>query len=74
MKLGLTCLPDTVDPRGPKKCPSFTRSRWGRWPPLRDWLAKMETVRPEDALRAARISTKRQAQYQRRMSSLLAGR
>ena len=32
------------------------------------------TVTPEDTLRAARISTKRQAKYQRRMSSLLAGR
>ena len=32
------------------------------------------TVRPEDTLRAAGISTKRQACYQRRMSSLLAGR
>ena len=32
------------------------------------------TVRPEDTLRAAGISTKRQAKYQRRMSSLLAGR
>jgi hypothetical protein len=31
------------------------------------------TVRPEDTLRAAGISTKRQAKYQRRMSSLLAG-
>jgi hypothetical protein len=31
-------------------------------------------VRPEDTLRAAGISTKRQARYQRRMSSLLAGR
>jgi hypothetical protein len=32
------------------------------------------TVTPEDTLRAAGIGTKRQAQYQRRMSSLLAGR
>ena len=32
------------------------------------------TVRPEDTLRAAGISTKRQARYQRRMSRLLAGR
>jgi hypothetical protein len=32
------------------------------------------TVRPEDTLRAAGISTKRQATYQRRMSKLLAGR
>ena len=32
------------------------------------------TVMPEDTLRAAGISTKRQARYQRRMSSLLAGR
>ena len=32
------------------------------------------TVRPEDTLREAGISTKRQAKYQRRMSSLLAGR
>jgi hypothetical protein len=32
------------------------------------------TVRPEDTLRAAGISSKRQAEYQRRMSSLLAGR
>lgn len=32
------------------------------------------TVRPEDALRAASISNRRQARYQRRMSSLLAGR
>jgi hypothetical protein len=31
------------------------------------------TVRPEDTLRAAGISSKRQAKYQRRMSSLLAG-
>jgi hypothetical protein len=32
------------------------------------------TVTPEDTLRAAGVSNKRQAQYQRRMSSLLAGR
>ncbi len=32
------------------------------------------TVRPEDTLRAAGISSRRQAKYQRRMSSLLAGR
>jgi hypothetical protein len=32
------------------------------------------TVTPEDTLRAAGINTKRQARYQRRMSSLLAGR
>jgi hypothetical protein len=32
------------------------------------------TVTPEDTLRAAGISTKRQARYQRRMSKLLAGR
>jgi hypothetical protein len=33
-----------------------------------------DTVTPEDTLREAGISTKRQARYQRRMSSLLAGR
>lgn len=32
------------------------------------------TVTPEDTLRAAGISSERQAKYQRRMSSLLAGR
>jgi hypothetical protein len=32
------------------------------------------TVRPEDTLRAAGISNRRQATYQRRMSSLLAER
>jgi hypothetical protein len=32
------------------------------------------TVRPEHTLRAAGISCQRQARYQRRMSSLLAGR
>jgi hypothetical protein len=32
------------------------------------------TVRPEDTLRAAGISSRRQARYQRRMSNLLAGR
>jgi hypothetical protein len=32
------------------------------------------TVRPEDTLAEAGISTKRQAKYQQRMSSLLAGR
>jgi hypothetical protein len=32
------------------------------------------TVRPEDTLRAAGISNTRQARYQRRMSSRLAGR
>jgi hypothetical protein len=32
------------------------------------------TTTPEDTLRAAGISSKRQARYQRRMSSLLAGR
>jgi hypothetical protein len=32
------------------------------------------TVRPEDTLRAAGISSRRQAKYQRRMSSLLARR
>ena len=32
------------------------------------------TTTPEDTLREAGVSTKRQARYQRRMSSLLAGR
>jgi hypothetical protein len=32
------------------------------------------TVTPEDTLRAAGISSRRQTRYQRRMSSLLAGR
>ncbi len=32
------------------------------------------TIAPEDTLRAAGISSERQAMYQRRMSSLLAGR
>ena len=32
------------------------------------------TVRPEDTLREAGLCGKRQARYQRRMSSLLAGR
>jgi len=32
------------------------------------------TTTPEDTLRAAGISTRRRARYQRRMSSLLAGR
>ena len=32
------------------------------------------TVTPENTLRAAGISTKRQARYQRRLSRLLAGR
>jgi hypothetical protein len=32
------------------------------------------TTTPEDTLREAGISTKRQAKYQRRLSSLLAGR
>ena len=32
------------------------------------------TVRPEDTLRAAGISSRRQARYQQRMSNLLAGR
>jgi hypothetical protein len=32
------------------------------------------TIRPEDTLRAAAISSKRQAKYQRRMSNLLVGR
>lgn len=32
------------------------------------------TVRPEDTLRAAGTGSRRQARYQRRMSSLLAGR
>jgi hypothetical protein len=37
-------------------------------------LLKEPTVSPEATLRAAGISGKRQAKYQRRMSSLLAGR
>jgi hypothetical protein len=37
-------------------------------------VAEEMTVRPEDTLRAAGISNRRQARYQRRMSSLLAGR
>ena len=37
-------------------------------------LGEELTVRPEDTLRAAGISSKRQAKYQRRMSNLLAGR
>jgi len=32
------------------------------------------TIRPEDTLRAAGISSERQAKYQRQMSKLLAGR
>jgi hypothetical protein len=36
--------------------------------------AEEMTVRPEDTLRAAGISSRRQARYQRRMSNLLAGR
>jgi len=47
----------------------------------REWLARQvvaTTIPPtttlEDTLRAAGISSKRQARYQRRMSSLLAGR
>jgi hypothetical protein len=32
------------------------------------------TVSPEDTLRAAGITSRRQARYQRKMSSLLAGR
>jgi len=35
--------------------------------------ARSPTTTPEDTLREAGISNKRQAQYQRRMSSLLAG-
>jgi hypothetical protein len=31
-------------------------------------------IRPEDTMRAAGISSKRQAKYQRRMSNLVAGR
>jgi hypothetical protein len=41
---------------------------------LRCLRSAWPTVRPEDTLRAAGISTRRQARYQRRMSSLLAGR
>jgi hypothetical protein len=37
-------------------------------------VGEQMTVRPEDTLAEAGISTKRQAKYQRRMSSLLAGR
>ena len=40
-------------------------------PPL---FGEEMTVRPEDTLRAAGISSERQAKYQRRMSNLLAGR
>jgi len=35
---------------------------------------EQSTITPEATLREAGISTKRQARYQRRMSSLLAGR
>jgi hypothetical protein len=39
-----------------------------------EWRRLFEpTTTPEDTLRAAGISSKRQAKYQRRMSSLLAG-
>jgi len=37
------------------------------------WHDAENTTTPEDTLREAGISTKRQAKYQRRMSSLLAG-
>ena len=57
-------------------------SRMLEW--FREWAAQQLGVRqvpaqeptttPEDTLRAAGISSKRQARYQRRMSSLLAGR
>ena len=46
-----------------------------------DWViarqrfhAEPPTITPEQTLREAGISTRRQARYQRRMSSLLAGR
>ncbi len=42
---------------------------------LSDSLGREESpTTPEDTLRAAGISGRRQAKYQRRMSSLLAGR
>ena len=42
----------------------------------RRWLRTRQepTTTPEDTLREAGVSTKRQARYQRRMSRLLAGR
>jgi len=42
-------------------------------PPMLDAFPEPTTT-PEDTLREAGISSKRQAKYQRRMSSLLAGR
>ena len=36
--------------------------------------ARLEITTPEDTLRVAGISSKSQTRYQRRMSSLLAGR
>ena len=57
-------------------------TRMLKW--LREWAAQQLGVRrrpveeptttPEDTLREAGISSRRQAEYQRRMSSLLAGR
>jgi len=45
-----------------------------RLPTERGVAREEMTVRPEDTLRAAGITSRRQARYQRRMSGLLAGR
>jgi hypothetical protein len=52
-------------------CLRFER-RWER--ALANEAEPGPPITPEDTLREAGISSKRQAQYQRRMSSLLAGR
>jgi hypothetical protein len=82
-------VPRVFDPKPPHTVNDLCRECAVKALAIFDWVALMSrrdharrfgypykepTTRPEDALREAGVSTKRQARYQRRMSSLLAGR
>jgi hypothetical protein len=75
----------TPDPTPPYRVPDFCRACREKFLAVVGWIAPaLESTlsaappepitTPEDTLRRARISSERHALYQRRMSSLLAGR
>ena len=82
-------VPRVFDPKPPHTVNALCRECAVKALAILDWVALMSrrdyarrfghpskepTTRPEDTLREAGVSTERQSEYQRRMSSLLAGR
>ena len=61
-----------LDPTPPYRVPDFCPDCREKFLAVVGWMAPITT--PEDTLRKAGISSERQAAYQRRLSSLLAGR